>query len=88
MLEDAHRQAGRAGRTIANKNLLLLATTAIITIEKFPRANDDWEECAEREKTWMQWKLAYKKSHAQARIKAQANEGTAKFGAENSAACQ
>ena len=38
MLEDAHRQAGRAGRTIANKNLLLLATTAIITIEKFPRA--------------------------------------------------
>ena len=36
----------------------------------------------------MQWKLAHNKAHAQARIKAQANDGTAKFGAENSAARQ
>ena len=36
----------------------------------------------------MQWKLAYKKAHAQARIRAHANEGTAKFGAANSAAHQ
>ena len=36
----------------------------------------------------MQWKLAYKKAHAQKRIKVDANEGTAKFDAENSAACQ
>ena len=32
----------------------------------------------------MQCKVAYKKSHAQARIKSQANDGTAKFGAVNS----
>ena len=36
----------------------------------------------------MQWKTTYKKSHAQARVKAQANDGTAKFGAANSAARQ
>ena len=32
--------------------------------------------------------MAYKKAHAQARIKTQANDGTAKFGAANSAARQ
>ena len=42
MLEDAQRQAGRAGRTIADKTLLLFASTAMLTTEKFPRANDDW----------------------------------------------
>ena len=36
----------------------------------------------------MQWKVVYKKSHAQARVKPQANDGTLKFGAENSAARQ
>ena len=88
MLEDAQRQAGRAGRKIANKTLLLFASTAMLTTEKFPRANNDWEERTERDKTWMHWKTAYKKDHTQARVKAQANNGTAKFGTENSTACQ
>ena len=86
--EDSQRQAGRVGRTIANKTLLLFASMAILTTGKFLRTNDDWEERAEQDKIWMQWKLAYKKAHAQARIKAQANEGTAKFGAANSSACK
>ena len=51
----------------------------------FPRANDDWEERAERYKTWVQWKMAYKKAHAQARVKSQASDGTAKFVAANAA---
>ena len=74
MLEDAKKQAGQAARTIANETLLLLSTTAMLTTERFPRANDDWEERAERDKTWLQWNQAYKKAHAKARIKAQANE--------------
>ena len=52
MLEDAQRQAGRAGRTIADETLLLFASTAMLTSERFPRANEDWEEGAERDKTW------------------------------------
>ena len=58
MLKDAQRQAGRAGRTIADENLLLFAITAMLTSERFPRANEDWEERAERDKTWSQWKTA------------------------------
>ena len=70
ILEDAQRQASRARQTIADKTLLLFASTEILTSERFPRANDDWEERAERDKTWVQWKTAYKMSHTQARFKA------------------
>ena len=51
MLEDAQRQAGRAGRTIANKTLILFSSTVMLTSDKFPRAKNDWEERAERDKT-------------------------------------
>ena len=44
MLEDAQRQAGREGRTITYDTLLLFTSTAILTSERFPRANDNWEE--------------------------------------------
>ena len=42
MLKDAQRQAGRAGRTIVDKNLILFASTDMLTSERFLRANDDW----------------------------------------------
>ena len=73
MLKDAQRQAGRAGQTISDKTLLLFATTAMLTTEQFPRANNNWEERAKQYKICLQWKLAYKKAHTQARIKAQAS---------------
>ena len=88
ILEDAQRQAGEAGRTIADETSLLFASTALLTSKRFPRANNDWEERAERDKSWSQWKTAHKRSHAKARVKAQANHGIAKFGAVNSAAFQ
>ena len=60
MLEDARRQAGRAGRTITDETLPLFTSTAMLTNERFPRANDDREDRAEHDKTWASWKLAYK----------------------------
>ena len=88
MLKDAQRQAGRAGCTITDDTLLLFASTAMLTSERFPRANDNWEDWAERDKTWATWKLAYKQAHAKARVKAHATKGGTKFGAANSAARQ
>ena len=83
MLEDAQRQAGRAGRTIGDETLLLFVSTAMLTSKRFPRANDDWVERAEREKTWYQWKIAYKRARAKARVKAQAKDSSVKFGEAN-----
>ena len=86
MLKDAQRQAGRPGRAISDETLLLFASTAMLTSERFPRANDAWEDRAETDKTWAAWKLAYKQAHAKARVKAHAHGGNTKFGAANSAA--
>ena len=86
ILEDAQRKAGRAGRAISNETLLLFASTAMLTSEHFPRANDAWEERAEVDTAWAAWKLAYKQAHSKARVKAQAHGGSTKFGAANSAA--
>ena len=41
MLEDSQRQAGRAGRTITEDTLLLFVSSAMLTSERFPRANED-----------------------------------------------
>ena len=46
MPEDAQGKAGWAGKTIADETLLLFASTAILTSERFPHANDNWEERA------------------------------------------
>ena len=58
----------------------------MLTTERFLQTNDNWGDRVEYDKTWADWKAEYKKSHAKARIKAQANEGSVKFGLANSAA--
>ena len=88
MLKDAQRQAGRAGRTITDETLVLFASIAMLTSERFTRANNYWEDRAERDKTWATWKLSYKQAHAKVRVKAQATDGSVKLGAANSAARQ
>ena len=68
MPEDTQRQAVRAGRTIADKTLILFSRTEMLTSERFPRSNEEWEVRAERDKTWAQWKTAYKKARSLARV--------------------
>ena len=58
----------------------------MLTIKEFLRTNDNWEDRAEYDKTWEILKEVYKKAHAKARTKSQANKGTVKFCAANSAA--
>ena len=55
MLKDAQKQAGRAGRTINDETRILFATTAMLTTERYPRKNVNWEDQAEANKTWTDW---------------------------------
>ena len=84
MLEDAQKQAGRSGRTIADKTLLLFVRTVMLTTDQYPRTNNYWEDIADENKIWADWETAYKRAHAKARLKAQITEGSDKFGAANS----
>ena len=52
MLKDARKQAGRAGRKIADKTLLIFASTAMLTNEQYKRTNHNWEDISEDQKTW------------------------------------
>ena len=70
---------------IADKTLLIFEFTAMLKTERFPRTNNDWEDRDEPEKTWAEWKAAYKRELAKARVKEQANEDSVKFCAANAA---
>ena len=57
----------------------------MLTTEWYPRTNDNWEDKAEDQKTWDNWKTSYKRVHAKVYVKAQAAEGSDNFGAANAA---
>ena len=42
ILEDEQKQTERDGQTIADKTLLLFASTEILTTEYYPRSNNGW----------------------------------------------
>ena len=69
MLEDAQKQAERAGRPIANETILLFASTAMLTTERYPQANNDWEDRSEAYKARANCKTAYQGAHTKARVK-------------------
>ena len=52
MPKDAQKQARRAGHTIADETILLFASTEMLTTKRYPRANNNWEDRAEANKTW------------------------------------
>ena len=85
MLEDTQNQAGQAGQTISDKTLLLFVSTAMLTTDRYPRTNDNWEDRSEDQKNWANWKTSNKRAHDKELIKAQATEGSDKFGATNAA---
>ena len=85
MVEDAQKQAWRSGRKIDDETLLLFGITAMLTTERYPWTNDNWGYQYEDQKTWSIWNISYMRVHDKARDKAQAMEGSNKFGATNAA---
>ena len=52
MLEDAQKQAGRAGQIIAYKTLLLFTSTSMLTADRYPRDKNNWRDRSEGKNTW------------------------------------
>ena len=51
-LEDGRDKAERSGAPISNFMLVIIATKAMLTTEKYPRANEYWEEYDAKENNW------------------------------------
>ena len=52
-LEKAQLQAARAEMPIPDNYLMMVATKAMLSSERFPRAKEDWEDLEKVSKLWM-----------------------------------
>ena len=63
MLEDAQKKAKRAGMPIADIELVMMASAAVLAAQHFPREVDDWEGLPATSRTWTAWKTAFRLAH-------------------------
>ncbi len=63
MLEDAQKKATRAGMPIANVELVMMASAAVLAAQHFPRKVDNWEGLPSASHTWTAWKTAFCLAH-------------------------
>jgi hypothetical protein len=63
MLEDAQKKAKRAGMPIADVELVMMASAAVLAAQHFPREVDDWEGLPAASRTWSAWKTAFRLAH-------------------------
>ena len=81
-LEDAQKMVAlsNARNTIADGTLMLIASTSIHKPQRFPRANDKWDDLAKGSQTWSTLKVLYKDAHSKARINKIAPKGLLTYG--------
>ena len=67
-LEDAQKMASLsdASNTITDDTLLLIVSTSIHKSQRFPRANEKWDDLEKGSQTWSPWKFLYKDVHSKA----------------------
>ncbi len=63
LLEDAQCKAARACLPVTNQTLTVLASTALLAADIFPRTTELWEELDPANKTRSAWKTAYLAAH-------------------------
>ena len=80
-LEDAQKQSNRAGNPITDPTLLLFAANAMLRTNRFPRANDIWEELTGADRTWEMWKTIYRKADMAKKVKKTSQGEQDHFGA-------
>jgi hypothetical protein len=59
MMEDAHIKATWAGMPIANVELVMMASAAVLAAQHSPREVDDWEGLPSMSHTLQAWKVAF-----------------------------
>ena len=68
-LEDTHKQSNRAGNPIMDPTLLLFTANAILRTDRFPRANEIWEDLSGADQTWARWKIINRKANMADKVK-------------------
>ena len=55
-LEKAQKQAEIAEMPIAEATLVMMATKDMLETERYPKADDVWEDLSKKERKWLKWK--------------------------------
>ncbi len=63
MIEDAQKKAKRASMPIANIELVMMASVAVLAAQHFPCEVDNWESLPAGSHTWQAWKVAFHLTH-------------------------
>ena len=85
MMEDAQKKAKRAGMPIADVELVMMASAAVLAAQHFPREVDDWEGLPAVDRTWRAWKVAFHLAHLKRQRQIQASGGGEPLRGANSA---
>ncbi len=85
LLKDAQRKATRARLPITNQTLTILASTALLATDTFPRTTELWEELDPVNKTWAAWKTTYHAAHKKRANRLRVTGGADYLGRANSA---
>ena len=75
LMEDAQKKAKRAGMPIADVELVMMASAAVLAAQHFPREVDDWEGLPAVDRTWRAWKVAFRLAHLKRQRQLQAAGG-------------
>ena len=73
MMEDAQKKAKRAGMPIGDVKLVMMASTAVLAAQHFPREVDDWEGLPAIDCSWRAWKVAFHLTHIKRQRQLQAS---------------
>ena len=78
-LKDAQKQSTRESNPITDLTLLLFAANVMLLTDRFPRANEIWEELPGADRTWARWKAIYRKADMAEKVKKIAQGGQDHF---------
>jgi hypothetical protein len=85
LLEDAQRKAAMACLLVTDQTLTVLASTALLAANTFPRTTELWEELDPANKTRAAWKRAYLAAHKKRASRLHATGGADYLGCAKSA---
>jgi hypothetical protein len=85
LLEDAQKKAKRAQMPIADAELVMMASTAVLAVQHFPREVEDWEGLTSTSRTWPAWKTAFCLAHLKRQQQILASKGGEPLGGAHAA---
>ena len=65
---------------IDNATLVMYATRAVLSTDRYPKANDLWEDLDRVNRTWKEWKAIYTKAERKTIMKRMAANNIKQFG--------